>query len=81
MWALMTVGVLAGCPVESNEPGKNTEELPVLSAGAATATIAKDADVLNVSITIPNGATASQITLWDGVNFMFASKTLNFDIP
>jgi hypothetical protein len=54
-----------------------------LSAGAATAAIAKDAqnnNVLNVIITIPNDATASQITLTDGIDFTFAGKTFNFDI-
>ncbi|MDR0708330.1 MAG: hypothetical protein LBF60_10745, partial [Treponema sp.] len=69
-------------PDNPEQPGP-TETLPALSVGTATATITKDAqnaDILNVSITIPNGTSVSQIALTDGANFTFNGKTFNFDI-
>ncbi|MDR1025079.1 MAG: hypothetical protein LBL56_05075, partial [Treponema sp.] len=47
------------------------------------ATIAKDAqnaNILNVVITIPNGATLTDISFTEGSNFTFSGKTFNFDI-
>ncbi|MDR1533455.1 MAG: hypothetical protein LBS62_14965 [Clostridiales bacterium] len=66
------------------DPGPGlSETLPALTVGTTAATIVKDvqnSNILNVSITIPNGAAASQIALSDGTNFTFADKTFNFDI-
>ncbi|MDR1216331.1 MAG: hypothetical protein LBK25_06590 [Treponema sp.] len=87
--ALMMGSVLMGCPVQPDEPTtptvptvpeKPVQVLPALTIGAAAATITQNDNVLDVSVTVPNGAALADIALTDGSNFAFAGKTFNFNI-
>ena len=63
------------------KPGVGTM-LPILTIGTATATITQQGttSTYNVNITVPVGATTTQINLSDGTNFTFTGKTFNFTI-
>ena len=76
-------GALAGTVNTTPQAPVVEITLPSLTIGGTPANITQNAqnpNALDVTITVPNGATTGQINLTDGTNFAFTGKTFNFHI-
>ena len=85
--AMLFAGVLMNCEQPTNSPGAKVENpdtaetLPTLTIGTEPADIKKlNANTYQVTVKVPNGAAAKDITFDKGKNFIFPGKTFNFGI-